>query len=228
MRYEVKLALAEVDLPKMRAALTLLPAALRPLHPERIVQSVYFDTWDGAAVHESLAGLSERRKLRLRWYGDDCGVVRASLECKRRSSGVGDKDVFALPAPIALQGVAKGRFLREVMRAAPPAWRERLAGTEPVQWIRYRREYLGSFDGGLRITVDRELVAWDQRFSGVLACRFATPLPRLAIVELKADVAQRRTIEGWLQGLPWRPGRCSKFLMAMQPAEAPSVASPDE
>ena len=38
---------------------------VRELHAPRVVQSLYLDTPAGRALQENLAGLSERRKLRL-------------------------------------------------------------------------------------------------------------------------------------------------------------------
>ena len=38
--------------------------------PDRIVNNVYFDTPDLAAFEANLWGAPERRKCRLRWYGE--------------------------------------------------------------------------------------------------------------------------------------------------------------
>jgi hypothetical protein len=228
MRHEIKLALPERELPRLRALLALLPTALAPLHPDRIVQSVYFDTADRAAIEDNLAGVSAREKLRLRWYGAPVTAVRAQLECKRRRNDAGDKLVADVDGALDVAGAAKWRFVRDVGRRVPAAWRERLAGTEPVQWIRYRRSYVGSLDGALRITIDDGLAAFDQRCRAVLGDAARTPLPRLAIVELKAELAARDVLERWVQRLPWRPGRCSKLLLATSPIAGPLLASRGE
>jgi hypothetical protein len=228
MRHEVKLAVPANDLAKVRAALALLPTSPRPLFADRVVQSVYLDTFGGAAVRDNLAGVSRREKLRLRWYGASAGGVLAQLECKRRSNAVGDKLTFDLPRPVDVDGVPRWRLLRELERMASPEFRERLCGTEITQWIRYRRSYLGSLDGVVRVTIDREIVAFDQRHRGTLSCRYATPLPALVIVELKAPLAARDVLEQWLQRLPWRPGRCSKYLLATSRTAGPLLPSGDD
>ena len=66
------------------AELNLHPFGFRPLYPSRVVQSVYFDTHGGRAVAENIAGISDRHKLRFRWYGPDAKVVRGRLERKIR------------------------------------------------------------------------------------------------------------------------------------------------
>ncbi len=227
MRHEVKLVVPANDVDKLLAALALLPTRPRPLFAERLVQSVYLDTYRASAVHDNLAGLSRREKLRVRWYGEHTGALPAVLECKQRRNDVGDKLVFELPQPLQVDGVPKWRFVRELGRLAPPEWRERLHGTEPMQWIRYRRTYLGSLDGSIRVTIDRDLEAFDQRHGSTLACTRATPLPALTIVELKAAPAERAALQQWLQRLPWRPGRCSKYLLATSRSAGPLVPSGD-
>jgi hypothetical protein len=67
-RYEVKMACDQVYLPDVRAWVQLHPAAFIEAYPLRQVNSLYFDTLDGDCLNANLIGISERRKLRLRWY----------------------------------------------------------------------------------------------------------------------------------------------------------------
>lgn len=221
MRYEVKIALAERDHDRLRAELLQLPSALRELHPPRVVQSVYFDTQAATAVHDNLDGHGTRTKLRFRWYGSSADEVIGILERKRRDHMFGDKDLFAATAPVRIRGSSTLAFAATLRRLLPSAAAPLLDGLDPVQWIRYRREYLTTADAALRITLDRDLAAYDQRLGQRLQDRFATPLPRLCIVEIKADAELRAEIEAWLQRVDLRPSRCSKFVMASRPAEAP-------
>ena len=220
MRYEVKLVGAEPDLSRVNAELRLLPSVLRPLHPARVVQSVYLDTDDGLAMRDNLSGMSSRQKLRFRWYGEGCDHVSGQLEWKCRNNSLGSKDVLQLE-PMQVAGVTRRSFWRTLHDRVPPVWQQRLRGREPAQWIRYRRDYYGCAGGDLRITVDRELCAFDQRFDYVLSNRRATPLPALLIVELKASADHRDAVEKWLQGVGLRPSKCSKFVLATQPGEGP-------
>lgn len=220
MRYEVKLVGAEADLPRVNAELRLLSSLLRPLHPTRVVQSVYLDTDDGLAMRDNLSGTSSRQKLRFRWYGEGREHVEGQLEWKCRNNSLGSKDVVRLE-PMQVGGATRRSFAQALHGGVPPVWQQRLRGRVPAQWIRYRRDYYGSADGDLRITVDRELCAFDQRFDYVLSCDRATPLPALLIVEVKASADHRETIESWLQTVGLRPSKCSKFVLATQPGEGP-------
>ncbi|MFK7741187.1 MAG: VTC domain-containing protein [Planctomycetota bacterium] len=224
-RYEVKLVGSEHDHQQLLASLRLLPAALRHLHKSRIVQSIYFDTHEGRSVDENLAGISDRQKYRLRWYGSGDVGVRAQLECKIRSNGYGSKRVLALADPVDVAGAWRHLFVTTVRRGlrAHQGASGVLDGREPAQWIRYRRDYYATADKRLRITIDRDLVAADQRTNVRLDDRRRTPLPRLLIVEIKAAVEFRADLENFVRDLPLRPGKCSKFVMASVPGEAPTI-----
>ncbi|MCB0625979.1 MAG: VTC domain-containing protein, partial [Saprospiraceae bacterium] len=73
------------------------PASFRPLHPERQINNVYFDTCDLAAYQQNLMGVADRRKIRLRWYGEGATRMNAAqLEIKSRSNETGSKEVILL------------------------------------------------------------------------------------------------------------------------------------
>jgi len=224
-RYEVKLVGMAGDLPRIRSEIHMLPACLRPLHPSRCVQSIYFDTYDSRALVENLAGISQRRKLRLRWYGEFTDRVQANLECKQRKNHLGDKNIFRLDSVIEVAGISRRSFTAAVAAAAPPAARLLLQGYEPVQWIRYWRDYLGSSDGQLRITIDRDITAFEQRFGSRIQCHKRTPLPAIVVVEIKADEADGEKVADWLQNFPLRPSKCSKFVLAHQPGSAVTASN---
>jgi len=220
-RYEIKLVCEEAAHADVLAGLRLLPSALRTPYPARLVQSIYFDTHERDALEDNRAGMSQRQKLRLRWYGAATTAVRAQMECKWRSNDVRGKDVCALSEPVDVAGRTRVDFRRGLVQKLPPAWRERLCRREVAQWVRYRRDYLATADGRLRVTLDRDLQAFDLRDRFVLSDAQPTPLPRLLVVEVKAALDERAALEAWLQGLRLPTGRCSKFVLASSPADGP-------
>lgn len=228
-RYEVKLVGHALDYPRVLADLKLLPFALRPLYRPRVVQSLYFDTHGGRALQENLAGLSERAKLRLRWYGEVGDVVDAKLERKRRVNGFGSKDVTPIDESLRIRGASKRALTEGLSRTLRDraGFEGALDGQSPAQWVRYRRDYFLTHDGRLRVTVDRDLQAFDQRNLLRLSDRLRTPLPDLLIVEVKADESQRGLLELFTRELALRPSKCSKFVMASSPSEGPTPSSYD-
>jgi hypothetical protein len=223
-RHEVKLVCEERAYAQVLASLRQLPTVLHPQYPARVVQSIYLDTHEGDALDDNLAGISDRQKLRVRWYGDEVTVVHAHLENKRRSNGFGDKAECPLPAPLQVAGASRLDFVAAVRRQLGPAWRWALDRREPVQWIRYRRDYLASADGRVRVTIDRDLAAFDQRAAFVLTDAHPTPLPRILVLEVKAPTAEHGAIERVLQGIAMPVGKCSKFVLASAPEHGPLVS----
>lgn len=199
-------------------------AHLAQLHPPRQVQSVYLDTPNGRALEENLAGISHREKVRFRWYGAATDQVTGRLECKVRHNLYGWKHLVQVETPLAVEGCDRFQFVQQLDPLVEADWRDRLRGLQPAQWIRYQREYLGSIDGRLRVTVDRNLKVSDQRLRARLCPRFTTPTGRLLIVEIKCSAENYRAAQRLVHRLPMQVGKCSKFVLASSPAEGPMPA----
>jgi hypothetical protein len=222
LRYELKFVCQESAYERVRAVLNLDPAGIRRLYPARTVQSVYLDTPFGRALEENRAGLSRRDKLRFRWYGEERGVVQGSLERKFRENQLGWKEVLALDAPIPIEGVRRAEFARALMRHATPDWRALIEhGMEPVQWIAYRRDYLVTADGRIRVTLDRALRTWDQRLRLRLARTPPLLVPHVLVIELKAHPRDHELARQIVNRFPIPVDRCSKFVLASDPASGP-------
>lgn len=221
LRHELKLVSDENALARLRMALRLDRAGIRTLHPQRLVQSIYLDTTYGRALEENLAGLSERQKIRLRWYGPSARGVAATLERKCRENSLGWKETLRIAGPFELEGIERHAFVRELERRADARFRARLTGLEPVQWVRYRREYFTSADRKVRLTLDRELEFFDQRRLARLAAVERTPGPRMLVLELKCAPADLDLARELVARLPIPLGRCSKFVQAGAPASGP-------
>lgn len=221
LRHELKFVCEDEAYPRLRMALHLHRAGVRALHPPRVVQSLYLDTSHGRALAENLAGISQREKLRLRWYGDEADAVAGTLERKRRENALGWKESVRLGEPLAVRGAARGPFVRALARLAGPSWAARLAGLEPAQWVRYRREYLTSADGRVRVTIDRTLAFADQRPLARLSDAAWTPAPRVLVLELKCAPEHLEDARVLAAGLPVQLGRCSKFVLASERSGGP-------
>lgn len=220
-RHELKLVSDEAGYPELRMALRLDRAGIRTLFAPRLVQSLYLDTSYGRALEENLAGLSAREKLRLRWYGAEGHALDGALERKCRENNLGWKESLPVAGVLAVAGQERRRFVDELARRADPRWRARLAALEPVQWVRYRREYFTSADRRVRLTLDRELRFSDQRRLARLSDAERTPAPRILVLELKCapvDLDAARELAG---RLPIPLGRCSKFVLAAAPEGGP-------
>lgn len=224
LRHELKFVGAEEGYDELRMALRLHRAGVRELHPPRVVQSVYLDTHEGRALQENLAGLSERRKLRLRWYGEDATRVRGTLEKKCRENSLGWKESVAVPGELAVRGVERRAFMAALADPLDPSWKDELGPLGPVQWVRYRREYLTTADRRVRLTIDRGLAFFDQRLRARLDDGAPSPSPRVLVLELKCGPGDLERARELTANLPIPLGRCSKFVLASEPGQGPLIS----
>ncbi|CAM2064599.1 Polyphosphate polymerase domain-containing protein [Sulfidibacter corallicola] len=223
LRHELKLVSQEMAYPRVYRLLMNDSIGLRTLHPERRVQSVYLDTPECRAFQDNLSGISHREKVRFRWYGSEVDRVAGRLECKIRENKYGWKQVKKLTIEREIRGVDRVSFVRKLGEDAGLDWQIRLQGLQPAQWIAYDRQYLGSADGKLRITLDRGLRVWDQRMRFALDNRFPTPVPRMLIMEVKCAAIHYEAAQRLVNRLPMMVGKCSKYVLASEPAEGPEV-----
>ena len=47
---------------------------------ERVINNIYMDTVNFDIFKENIDGLSNRNKLRMRWYGEKYGLIKGKLE----------------------------------------------------------------------------------------------------------------------------------------------------
>lgn len=221
LRYEIKLVGEAWLRAELASRLFQHPVGLRRAYPARRVNSLYLDTHGGRALEENLDGLSHREKLRLRWYGAEAGPLRVQLERKVRENQLGWKDRFVFPEPVRIDGERRAALMTSISGSVPPPWREAVAGLEPVQWIWYRREYLATRDGRLRVTLDTSLRAADQRDRVRVSQAWPTPVADVVIVELKAAPGDENLVAEVVANLPPPVDKCSKFVLASAPEEGP-------
>ena len=224
-RYEIKMIANRAAYHEILHALRLDPSGIRVLYPPRRIQSIYLDTLDQNALQENLAGISHREKLRFRWYGDDVRGVQGKLERKVRHNALGWKDIAVVDKAMDVEGNTRRRFMEELLGGLPEDWsglRDENLG--PVQWICYWREYFSTADGRVRVTVDRDLKTYDQRHRYVLSNAFASVTPDVTIVEAKCAKENHDEAKRILNRFPAPIDKCSKFVLASDPADAPGVA----
>ncbi|MCB0643368.1 MAG: VTC domain-containing protein, partial [Phaeodactylibacter sp.] len=200
-RIERKYRLEGATQAGVQALLGQLPAAVQRAFPDRWVNSLYFDDPDLGTALDNLRGVGDRRKYRLRWYGDWLAEgLPLHFEVKeRRNQGIRKFNFYDIPQnlPEWLAG-----------KEQPPVASSILS---PVVGIRYQRSYFHTFDRQIRLTIDWELQAaawqanWPMRWM---------PMSEL-ILEVKYPMEQEERAMPLLEALPFRPDRHSKYLRAV-------------
>ena len=215
-RYEYKLPCDPALLPEIEAWVRLHPAHWRVSYPPRQVNNIYFDSPDLHDFNANLSGVGRREKLRLRWYGPHLTrVAGAQLERKCKEGLAGWKEIAFFSGTLDLSGAIWPALLATLCAGLDaPAQLWLAARNGPVLINSYQRAYYETPDSALRLTLDTQLRAYEQRSS------LAPNLTRQAlqaeqmVVELKGPVddASTRRIAQVLQAFPLRVGRFSKYL----------------
>lgn len=212
-RFERKFRIEHIVPEAVRQTLRMLPWDLRTLYPDRCISNIYFDTPNLDTYRENAFGIAERRKFRLRWYGE-CSWPegQAVFEIKERSLEQGNKRSFFIEAgDLGDMGSLLARL--RTLDGVP-------SSLQPVLINSYTRSYFGDAAGKFRITIDR-----DQRFRGLF---FHTQrhIPAVGpgtwvsdpavILELKYDAEWDEEIDPILQNLPFRFSKNSKYVQGVE------------
>jgi len=201
MRYERKYRIENQHYLQVLQEIMRIQGAFSARYPDRWVNSLYLDNMHFEALQENLAGISNRSKYRLRWYGEDFkNIPDPVLEQKVKSNLLGYKQYQKL-ASTTLSG--------EHLRQSLSLDMLKDLSLEPVAMIRYLRTYLESFDHRVRITIDRDL-----QYSGVNNYE-VDPFSNhdeAIILEIKYDQAIETEIQDILQSVKYRLTKNSKFV----------------
>src|SRR5437879_6346363 len=97
-RYERKFLPQEFALAEVLTLVRRHPAMFREVYPPRFVNNIYLDSPGRSDYHDHVAGVPNRSKTRVRWYGAPSGhIAMPVLEQKVKHGHVGGKLSHGLP-----------------------------------------------------------------------------------------------------------------------------------
>lgn len=216
LRYEVKMTTGAQHLSSVRAWVILHPEAFIQAYPRRQVNSLYFDTHDVGCLTDNLFGVSDRTKLRFRWYGDGFRQVRGHLELKGKRNQLGWKEGHPIPLTFDLTAISWRDLIEQLRGSVPGAlsvWL-RLLG-RPTLISGYLREYYESRDHQIRLTIDYNLVAYEQITYHAPNIVHKAPILDQVVVEVKADASLHRRVSDVLSSSPLQVSRNSKYVNSL-------------
>jgi SPX domain protein involved in polyphosphate accumulation len=160
LRYERKFNSAEISPKDMEFLIKQNSALFREIFYERRVNNIYLDSLDFKNYQENISGVSERLKIRIRWYGSSLGMIKKPiLELKMKKGDLGKKLVFSLK-PFKFDNSFSYEKLKQVfLNSNLPDWLlEKLKFYFPKLFNFYTRKYFISSNKKYRITLDKDLV----------------------------------------------------------------------
>ncbi|RMD85066.1 MAG: VTC domain-containing protein [Candidatus Dadabacteria bacterium] len=215
-RYEIKFV---SDFTRYDAALYWLlshPLRFQEIYWERRVNNIYFDSYDLACYRENIAGISERKKYRLRWYGETLCPKGANLEIKIRKNQLGWKLSHQIGDLPLLSQISHKRCISHIEKSLPLEIGEDFARYSQVTLLsHYHRRYFLSLCGRVRATVDRDLIVYDQRLGESFNLEAPTPTPTILVLELKASYKDRDILSRATDTISFRYSRNSKYALSI-------------
>jgi len=122
--------------------------------PLRQVNSIYFDDTEYSSIYQNLDGVTEKKKLRVRWYGDKKIIIDPVIEIKSKKGFIVKKKTIKIDMiealPLNLTSINK---IKKMIS-------KKIRGTEsliPIITTHYERYYFISANLGVRATVDKNL-----------------------------------------------------------------------
>lgn len=180
---------------------------------ESRVSSIYFDSDSLAGCRESLAGVSPRTKVRLRWYDHDWPDHTCWLETKRKKGTFVTKHRSPVELGPQLDSLGYGDLVERLKAAASigeRGWLE--TRSMPTVLVSYRRRHYRDPDSTVRLTLDYDVTGADQVGRQGPSRRSSVPVRDLVIVEVKASPQDVGDVQRLLYPLKPRLARLSKYV----------------
>jgi len=216
LRHEVKFVGPTTRRSNIVAWLLGHAAGFHSAYPPRRVNNFYLDDFEMSTYEENLTGVSQRTKIRFRWYGESSQEVAGTLELKHKRNRLGWKQNFRVPG-LRIRGRLWSQILTSLRTTLPLEARNWLdAYPQPTLINQYHREYFVSSDGRIRVTLDGNQRVFDQQLVRRPNFHAAANLPEALIVEFKASSVDQLLLGRTIQGIPLRSGRHSKYVVGVQ------------
>lgn len=188
-------------------------ALFREVFQIRQVNNIYFDTAAYNDYFDNVLGVSDRKKIRIRWYGDTLGEISSPvLEIKTKKGLVGDKWSYKLK-PFTLDNDFDNYTIQNIFKASnlPLPILESVKMLTPTLLNSYSRKYFLSADNKFRVTLDFKLLYHkiDKRFNNF---NFAPATDDNKIIELKYGLLNDKTANAISTQFPFRLNKNSKYV----------------
>lgn len=185
----------------------------REVYHQRQVNNIYFDTAGYNDYFDNVLGVSERKKIRIRWYGETFGMIKNPvLEIKIKKGLVGDKWSYQL-TPFKLDNNFTSAGIQKIFKESdiPLPILESTKLVVPSLLNSYSRKYYLSANNKFRITVDFNLVYYkiDKMFNNF---NFVPAKDGNKIVELKYNIEDDKCAQQISTQFPFRINKNSKYV----------------
>lgn len=188
-------------------------ALFREVYHQRKINNIYFDTVGYNNYQDNVLGVSDRKKIRIRWYGETMGVIKNPvLEIKTKKGLVGDKWSYKLE-PFTLDNTFSNKDVQAIFKSSnlPLPILESVKMVIPTLLNSYLRKYFLSADNKYRVTLDFRLLYYkiDKRFNNF---DFKPVSDANKIIELKYGLNDDDNANAISTQFPFRLNKNSKYI----------------
>jgi len=211
-RYEIKFVL---DNASLSDAMQFLynNTTVNKKYENRKVNSIYFDNLDFSSVRDNLAGISQRNKMRLRWYGHQENSL-PSFEVKTKNGRLGYKTSYKIKS-------IENNILKLNIDKITSNCKKDLAEQDvmldehlvPTLKVSYEREYYETHNG-IRITIDQDIQFTDTQIYSMINENNSTSYP-FKVMEIKFKPDMKEVVAQLIRPLHATPKRHSKYLIGL-------------
>ena len=159
LRYERKFTTQNISKSAILLMIKNHPAFFKEIFHPRQINNIYLDTRGLKYYKNNVIGISKRKKVRIRWYGDTFGELhKPKLEYKLKSGLLGDKWTFLLNDFEFNSGFSKILLFESLKKSGlDEVIMEDLKTLEPSLLNTYQRTYFLSADKKFRLTLDEKM-----------------------------------------------------------------------
>ena len=211
-RYEIKFVLDNSRLSDAMQWLYNETTAIKT-YDNRKVNSIYFDDVGFSSVRDNLAGISQRNKLRLRWYGEQKHTLPI-FEVKTKNGRLGCKTTY--PIQSIENSLMKLNIDKITSKCISGLEEQNIVFDEhlvPTLQVNYKREYYKTHDG-IRITIDQNIQFSDTQLHTTLDENNSFPYP-FKVMEVKFEPDMKEAVAELIRPLHITPKRHSKYLVGL-------------
>jgi SPX domain protein involved in polyphosphate accumulation len=211
-RYEIKFVL---DNAKLSDAMQWLynKTTATERYDKRIVNSIYFDDVGFSSVRDNLAGIAQRNKLRLRWYGSQKNSL-PMFEVKTKNGRLGYKTSYPIKS---IENNLQELNIDEISsKCIEDLLTHNIVFDEhlsPTLQVNYEREYYETHDG-IRITIDQDIQFSDAQLHATLNENTSFSYP-FKVMEIKFKPDMKELVSELIRPLHISPKRHSKYLIGL-------------
>ena len=181
------------------------------------VRSIYFDDVQLSACHANIGGHGIRHKARRRWYDSLAPQQQVFLEIKWRNNRITGKHRYELEAQQPLMELGYREIIDGLINVSPTEHLAELLGSsDPIVIVEYKREHFAARFAPLRVTLDYDLVFYDQTGKRNISTAFPLAMADSVLIEGKGPPGCEQDVREFLYPLAPRISPFSKYFHGCQ------------